>query len=77
LPESGTVTAEEFARLVIRAEGDGDDPPASVQSWTEDLMASFVKHMGSSEVAAEALQRNSVQPFDGDYRQEFEAGLAQ
>ena len=68
LPVSGTVTAEEFARLVIRAEHDGVDHPNKVKRWTEMLKAKFIKHMRASEAPVEALQRNLELPFDGDYR---------
>ena len=68
LPASGMVSAEEFARLVIRAEDDGGDPPNKVERWTEQLKAKFIRHMGGGEAPAASLQRNIVVPFDNDYR---------
>ena len=68
LPAGGLVTADEFARLVIRAEHDGDDPSDKVKRWTKLLTAKFVEHMGAIEAPAEALQRNLELPFDVDYR---------
>lgn len=68
LPKSGMITAEDFARLVIRAEHDGSDPPDKVGRWTEQLKAKFIEHMGVCEAPAQAFQQNLSVPFDSDYR---------
>ena len=56
LPKQGSVTAVEFARLVIQAEGGGSN-----ESW---LAAKFVEHMGGSSAPAGALVQNLANPFD-------------
>lgn len=58
IPASGTVTAGQFADLVIQAEGCARD------SWRESLSAKFVEHFGASVVQAERLQTNVRRPFD-------------
>jgi hypothetical protein len=58
LPSGGVVTAEEFARLVIQAEGGGGN-----EGW---LAAKFVERMGSSSMPAETLVQNLSGPFDAD-----------
>jgi hypothetical protein len=56
LPQKGTITAAEFAKLVIQAEEGGSN-----EAW---LAARFVEHMGSSLAPAEALVQNLANPFD-------------
>lgn len=58
IPESGSVTAEQFADLVMQAEGFAKD------SWRESLAARFVEHFGEAVVPAERLQMNLRSPFD-------------
>jgi hypothetical protein len=68
LPTSGMVTSEEFAILVLQAEGDGGSPPAKVERWSALLQSKFVEHMGQSSVPAEVLVRNLTMPFDAGPR---------
>lgn len=65
LPAEGVVTAEEFARLAISAEGDAQSPPDQQARWVALLSAAFIERIGSSSVGAEALVLNYAQPFDG------------
>lgn len=60
LSEQGTVTAADFARLVLQAEGGGSDES---EAW---LVAKFVEHMGGTSVPAAALVQTIANPFDGD-----------
>lgn len=64
LPTKGVVTPEEFATLVLQAEGEGGRPPANVERWSARLQSKFVEHMGQSPVPAEALIQNLAEPFD-------------
>jgi len=68
LPTNGIVTSEEFATLVLRAEGDGGSPPGKIERWSALLQSKFVEHMGHSSVSAETLVRNLAQPFDPGFR---------
>ena len=65
LPKSGTVTAKEFARLTIHADGwPSSEPPEDDDlRWLE---AKFVEHLGTSSVDAELLHRTARSPFDGE-----------
>lgn len=63
LPMSGTVTAEEFARLVIYSEGDPGSA-ANIERWSAYLQSKFIEHMGSISAPADALVQNFIQPFD-------------
>ena len=55
IPESGPVSADEFARWLIVA--DGLDPNQLHPSeWIPDLKAVFVKHMGADVVDASKLR---------------------
>lgn len=56
LPKHGTITATEFAQLVIQAEEGGSN-----EAW---LATKFTEHMGQSSAAAEALVQNLANPFD-------------
>ncbi|MGV3478490.1 MAG: hypothetical protein ACO1O3_00960, partial [Sphingobium sp.] len=58
LPTTGIVTAEEFATLVLRAEGDEGSQPANVERWSERLQSQFVARMGRSSVPATELAQN-------------------
>lgn len=71
------MTAEEFARHAIRAEGSGAffdnaikgrDVASSdkVQRWTAWLVEAFVKHMKADKVPADTLRPNLRNPFERD-----------
>ena len=62
LPGAGRIAAEEFAKLVLRADGDGERMDDKALKWLE---AKFVEHMGATSVSADVICRNVVLPFDG------------
>ncbi|WP_145960928.1 hypothetical protein [Sphingosinithalassobacter portus] len=64
LPASGMITAEAFATLVLRAEGDGNDLSRDIERWSDGLKAAFIQHMGSEVAPATMLKQNFAQPFD-------------
>ena len=53
IPETGSVSADEFVRWLIVAEG---LPPETDASRLKQLKAVFVKHMGADVISAEALR---------------------
>ena len=57
IPEAGPVSADEFARWLIMADGlDPDQPSASeIRRWIPKLKAVFVKHMGADVIDASNL----------------------
>lgn len=57
IPDSGPVTADQFADWIFAAEG--VDPMANAEKWQEHadgLRDAFVRHMGSAIVDARALK---------------------
>ena len=54
IPEAGPVSADEFARWLIMADGlDPDQLSASeIRRWMPQLKAVFVKHMGADVIDA-------------------------
>ena len=58
IPETGPVSAEEFARWLIM--GDGLDPDqlsrSEIRRWMSQLKAVFVKHMAADVVDASKLR---------------------
>ncbi len=64
LPATGTVTAEQFARLAISAECDQRSSPDKEARWEAKLVAAFIEHLGAASVPAESLVQNLAQPFD-------------
>ena len=58
IPEAGPVSADEFARWLVMADGlDPDQPSASeVRRWVPKLRAVFVKHMAADVVDASNLR---------------------
>lgn len=64
LPATGMVSAEDFAALALRGEGDGGSPPAHVERWTAFLRDKFIEYMGRSSVPVEELKQNLAEPFD-------------
>jgi hypothetical protein len=54
IPETGRVSADEFARWLIKA--DGLDPDQLSASEFRQLKAVFVKHMGAGVIDAEKLR---------------------
>jgi len=66
LPATGMVTAEEFAELVLRAEGEaGEHTPPNPRS-VASLGAMFIKYMESASVPVERLVQTLAQPFDAE-----------
>jgi hypothetical protein len=65
LPASGTVTAQEFARLTVKADGwPASEPPKERHlRWLE---AKFIEHLGSQTVDAKVLRQNLTLPFERD-----------
>lgn len=63
LPPSGTVTAHQFAELVIRADGwpAADPYPEKHLRWLSDR---FAEHLGATSVDAKKLRHNLRRPFD-------------
>src|SRR6218665_2965006 len=63
LPKTGTVTAKDFARLAVKADGwpDAEPVPAKHFIWLE---AKFIEHLGASEVPCETLRQITRSPFD-------------
>jgi hypothetical protein len=55
IPETGTVSADQFARCVIMAEG-LDPQPKKYRRRIPELKAVFVKHMGADVVDASKLR---------------------
>lgn len=53
IPESGVVTADQFASWVLEAEGMASEPG---NPFWSDLRQVFVIHMGCEAVGAEALK---------------------
>ncbi|HEY0313770.1 MAG TPA: hypothetical protein VGC56_14920 [Allosphingosinicella sp.] len=64
LPASGRVTAEDFANLAIKADGDQTEPPK--QHHLRWLEAKFAEHLGTASVDAELLHRTARRPFDSE-----------
>jgi hypothetical protein len=58
IPETGAVSADEFARWLITADGfDPDQLSASdARHWISQLKAVFVKHMGADVIDASNLR---------------------
>jgi len=64
LPTGGMVTAEQFAQLAIKAEGDSRSPDEKHDRWVSRLSAAFIEHMGAPSMPAEMLVQNLAQPFE-------------
>lgn len=65
LPASGTMTAQDFARLAVQADG----WPAAVppdERHLRWLEAKFIEHLGGPSVDVEVLRRTSRRPFDSE-----------
>jgi hypothetical protein len=60
IPETGPVSADEFARWLIMADGlDPDQLSASeIRRWVPQLKAVFVSHMGADVIDASNLRSN-------------------
>jgi hypothetical protein len=58
IPETGPVSADEFARWLITAEGFDPDQlgPSDRRRWMPQLKAVFVKHMGADVIDASNLR---------------------
>jgi len=57
IPETGPVSADQFARWLIMADGlDVDQPASEIRCSIHRLKAVFVKHMGADVVDASRLR---------------------
>jgi hypothetical protein len=57
IPEAGPVSAEDFAKRIIMADGlDPDTPMPEMRRWLPQLTAVFIKHMGADVVDASQLR---------------------
>ena len=57
IPETGPVSADQFARWLIMADGlDTDQPTSEIRRSIHRLKAVFVKHMGADVVDASSLR---------------------
>jgi hypothetical protein len=63
IPASGTVTAEDYAKMTLHADGwPASEPPKGDHlRWLE---GKFVEHLGSSSVDAEVFHGTARRPFD-------------
>lgn len=63
IPVAGTVTAEDFAQLSVRADGwpTSEPPKEHHLRWLE---AKFVEYLGGRSVEAQLLHRTARRPFD-------------
>jgi hypothetical protein len=57
IPEAGPVSADEFVRWLITADGLDPDQlgPSEIRRWIPKLKAVFVKHMGADVIDASNL----------------------
>lgn len=56
IPETGSVSADEFAKWLIMADGlDADEHSVEIRRWISQLKAVFIKHMGTDEIDASKL----------------------
>jgi hypothetical protein len=57
VPETGPVSADQFARWLIMADGlDPDQPTSEIRRWIHQIKAVFVKHMGADIIDATNLR---------------------
>jgi hypothetical protein len=63
LPEVGSITAEDFAILVVEADGWPEGEPM-LEKHLRWLEAKFTEHLGAREVDAEVLRRFTRIPFE-------------
>lgn len=63
IPTSGTVTAQDFAKLTVKADGwPSSEPPKEHHlRWLEER---FIAHLGGARVSAEVLLQTARKPFD-------------
>ncbi|WP_188053396.1 hypothetical protein [Sphingosinithalassobacter sp. CS137] len=64
LPATGSVTAESFAALALRAEQWPGPADPRYPVHLARLAALFERHMGAAEVSASQLARNCRRPFE-------------
>ena len=62
IPEEGQITASEFARMAIRADGWDESEPFP-EKHLRYLEKKFIEHLGAPSAPAEALRRNKTRPF--------------
>jgi hypothetical protein len=61
IPETGPVSADQFARWLIMADGlDPDEPSAEIRRWIHQLKAVFLKHMGAQLIDVSNLRSEST-----------------
>jgi hypothetical protein len=57
IPETGLVSADEFATWIIMADGlDPDERGPEIRRWMPQLKAVFIKHMGGDVIDASNLR---------------------
>jgi hypothetical protein len=57
IPASGLVSADEFAKWIIMADGiDPDQVSNDIKRWMSQLKTVFVKHMGADNIDASQLR---------------------
>ena len=57
IPETGPVSADEFAKWLIMADGlDPDQLSPEIRRWLPQLKAVFIKHMGADIIDASKLR---------------------
>jgi hypothetical protein len=63
LPSSGNVTAEDFARLAVQADGwpESEPPKERHLRWLE---AKFIEHLQAESVDVDVLRRTAPKPFE-------------
>jgi hypothetical protein len=59
MPNSGTVTATQFAEWVLTAEGEANAPLAYRERWLSRLRDAFIEHMGADRVDAQRMRWQS------------------
>lgn len=59
IPNSGIVTAIQFAEWVLTAEGEADISLAYREAWFSRLSDAFIEHMGADRVDAQRLRWRS------------------
>jgi hypothetical protein len=57
IPETGPVSADQFARWLIMADGlDPAQPTSEIRRWIHQLKSVFVKHVGADVIDASKLR---------------------
>lgn len=56
IPQSGMVTASQFAEWVLMADGESDAPPRFKEKWLARLRDAFILHMKDDQVDVQRLK---------------------